>query len=239
MKDNNFNNQFFNSMNNTNFMKMSKWIYLISFIFQWSILSMIINLFTLGMFRFIVFFIFILDGFSMLIRKNKTIKAPSFVLSVIWKILDHINLQNIIYKTSYYTHNFITKLKNTYNIIADKLRNTKQVLKKQKSKANKYKKERMFNKFSDEIGKKVIVEYVNEDGCKLQKDFKYKDRLKSFINLLSREGYKDYTVFNIDPRLTPAYIIKTPNGDLVDVENDRIKISHNDSDYKFIMESWI
>lgn len=242
MKDNNFNQQQFynqfNQANNSNFMKMSKWMYIISFIFQWSILSMIINLFTLGIFRYLVFILFIFDGISMIVKKNKTIKAPSFILSKIWYILDHINMGNFMYKTSYYTHVFVDKITGVYNTLKNKISNLNQIFTRQKQRSNKYKKERNFNKFSDEIGRKVIVSYVDDNGNCGRKEFKYKDRLNSYLKMLNDDGYKDFTQYNVNPKLTPSYVVLTSHGDLVDVENNSVKLSRKSSDYKFIMDSW-
>ena len=64
--------QNFNNINNININNLTKIRYIVSFMFQWSILSFILNLVTLWRFSLILFTIFILDALSMIIIKNKT-----------------------------------------------------------------------------------------------------------------------------------------------------------------------
>ncbi|MBO7719935.1 MAG: hypothetical protein J6S29_07280, partial [Methanosphaera sp.] len=76
MKDYTGNN--YSNLGNININNVMNITYIFSFIFQWSLLSMIINLFTMGMIRRELFVIFLLDAVSMLFIKEKSIIKPSF-----------------------------------------------------------------------------------------------------------------------------------------------------------------
>lgn len=234
--------QNFNNLNNMNINNIYKMIFIFSFMFQWSILSFIINLVTLWTFSHILFVIFIIDAISMLIIKNKTIKRPSFILSKIWDLLEFLHVSNgqnpNIYDISRKTQNFSYKVQDTYNSIKTKISNTLNKITNFKQEHNKYQTERNKNKFSKEIGKKVTVEQITY-GKKLQKkSFKYRDRTMSYIKVLEKNGYKDYTKYNLDPNISNAYIIVNKNKDIIDVKNNSIAINHNTNDYKIVLEGW-
>lgn len=239
MRDNfnNFTNQF--NQYNQNSMKMFKYIYIISFIFQWSILSMVLNLFTLGIFRRLLFVVFILDALSMIIKEDKSMKCPSFILSKIWYIIDKIDMKKTATIISYYINRFTTAFKTTYTKVKYSLSNIKENILNIKNRESKFKKERNINKFSSQVGSKVTVEYI-KPGEKLQrKTFKFKDRALSFIHLLESEGYKDYSSYNLDINMTPAYMVVNKNRDIIDVEQNKVKLSHESRDYKFVVDGWM
>ena len=239
MKDYDFQNMNYPNFNINGMMKM---IYIISFIFQWSILSMIVNLFTLWMFRIPLFVIFIIDAISMLIIKNKSITGPSYILQQLHKIIsrifgsDYASPQNMYrHANNMNTHvnNISGKLSNTKNKINNFISNMKNKIRKD----NKYKQERQLNKFSQEIGKTVIVESIS-DGKITHKSFKYKDRTLSYIHTLEANGYKNYTHYNLDIKYAKAYIILNKNKDIIDLENNKIKCATNDKNYKFLINQW-
>jgi len=239
MKDYNFQNMNFQNFNINGMMKM---IYIISFIFQWSILSMIINLFTLGIIRIPLFLIFILDAISMLIIKNKSIKAPSFILQQLHKLISRIFGSDYASPQNMYRH--ANNINTHVNTASDKIHNTKdkfnnfiQNMNNKIRKDNKYKQERQLNKFSQEVGKKVTVQSISE-GKITSKSFKYKDRTLSYIHTLEANGYKNYTHYNLDIKQAKAYIILNNNNDIIDVENNKIKCAKNDKNYKFLINQW-
>ncbi|WP_455644884.1 hypothetical protein [Methanosphaera sp.] len=240
--------QTFNNMNpNMNINNILTIMYILSFLVQWSILRFIINLVTLWLFRPIVFIIFIIDAITIFTMKNKTIKRPSFILSKIWNIIDYFIKPKYNNQPNNFQENMQiltklgeigTKITDTFNNIKTKLINFKDSLLNIRKEDNKYNTERKINKFSDEIGGKVTIEYI-EPGEKLhKKTFKYKDRLTSYIRVLESNGYKDYTKYNINLDTAPAYIIINKNRDLVDIDENKIKLTHNTKDYSFILNEW-
>lgn len=235
--------QNFNNLNNFNMNNIFKIMFIVSFMLQWSILSFILNLVTLWFFRIPLFLIFILDALSMLIIQNKTLKRPSFVLSKIWDLLEflHIGKKGYnpnIYDVSQKVGNSSNKIKHfTYNLNT-KINNFKESIFSFKKDHFKYKTERNRNKFSPEIGNKVIVEQIIP-GKKIQKkSFKYKDRAASYINVLKENGYKDFTKYNLDVNTCNAYLVVNKKRDIIDVENNSIALSHESKDYNIIVGNW-
>lgn len=226
--------QNFNNINNININNLTKILYIISFMFQWSILSFILNLVTLWRFSLILFTIFILDALSMIIIKNKTIKGPSFITSKIWSLIDI--LTNNKYNTNPY--NTVNRVKNTYYSIKTKISGFFDNIINFKNEHFKYQTERKRNRFSKEVGKKIVVEQISP-GKKLQKkSFKYKDRAMSYVNVLKENGYKDFTKYNINVNTGSAYLIVNKNRDIVDIENNSIQMSHDSKDYDMIVDNW-
>ena len=80
----------FNNMQDFDMNKSMKYLIFLSFVTQWSFLSMIINLFTMGIIGIPLFILMILDALSMLHYEDKTIKRPSFILAKIWDVVDRI-----------------------------------------------------------------------------------------------------------------------------------------------------
>lgn len=236
----------FNNMNNNyNINNMMRWLYVLSFIVQWSIISMILNLFTLGLIQIPLFIVFILDALSMIIIKqeNKTLRKPSFILSKIWDIIEYItrgrqgnynNTNNFINSI----YNLSDKIRNTFQNISDKFQNIKNNINKTRQNNKKYNIERELNKFSPEIGDKITIESI-KPGEKLEKKkFKYRDRAISYIKILESNGYADYTKYNINLNLSPAYIIINKERDLVDIDSNKIKLKHDTNDYHYVIDGW-
>lgn len=240
MKD--YTNSYYSNLGNLNIKNIMNITYLFSFIFQWSMLSMIINLFTMGMIRRELFVIFLLDAISMLIIKDKSIIKPSFLLAKLWELIsiifntDKVNTKNpteILIMLS----NIQTKISNSFNTIKDKITNIKNSINNVERENRKYEKTRNLNKFSDEIGSKVSVESVI-DGKYDKKTFKYKDRTQSYVHMLEANGYKNYRQYSLDPKNSKSYIILNKNKDIIDIENNKIDIKHDHPDYKFIVDGW-
>lgn len=236
MQYNNFN------LNNLDINNITKIILIISFIIQWSLISMIINLFTLGLFTVPVFLIFILDAISMLVIKNKTILKPSFILSKLWDLIGiifHTQTQNsqnptdILFKLSQISNKISDKLTQIKNKISNVLNSIVSIHTEDK----KYKKSRNINKFSKEVGDTVIVESISY-GKLDKKSFKYRDRTQSYIHMLEVNGYKDYSKYNINPKEGKCYLIRNKKKDIIDIENNKIQISHDHKNYKFITDGW-
>lgn len=232
-----------NNMQNFDMNKTMKYLIFLSFVTQWSFLSMIINLFTMGIIGIPLFIVMILDALTMIKFEDKTIKRPSFILSKIWDILDRLsNKDNKNYNNN--TNNFssfyrgIGNISKTFNGLRNKINNLINNFDEDESRNNKYYKERELNKFSDEIGKKIIIEYTSEDNNLKKKTFQYKDRATTFIKMLESNGYKDYTKYNVDPKNSLTYIIFNKNKDIVNVFENKIQTKHDDKNYKIITEGW-
>lgn len=233
----------YNNMNNNfNINNMIKWIYLLSFLFQWSIISMIINLFTWGFLTIPLLVVILLDFISMYKMDNKTIKKPSFILSKLWSLIDYFVKPENNYpgSTSRFTrffNNLSIKVQNTVNSINNNYNNLKDSYHNFINDKRKYRKERARNKFSDEVGNKITVEYI-EEGKIHKKSFKYKDRLQTYIKVLESNGYKNYAEYNLDISQGYAYLIVNNNRDIIDINNYTIKINHNSPDYHLIVDGW-
>ena len=80
-----------NNMENFDINKSMKILMFLSFVTQWSLLSMIINLFTMGIVSIPLFILLIIDAISMIFLENRTLKRPSFILSLIWDMIDYIS----------------------------------------------------------------------------------------------------------------------------------------------------
>lgn len=232
-----------NNMQNFDMNKTMKYLIFLSFVTQWSFLSMIINLFTMGIIGIPLFIVMILDALTMIKFDDKTIKRPSFILSKIWDILDRLsNKDNKNYNNN--TNNFssfyrgIGNISKTFNGLRNKINNLINNFDDDESRNNKYYKERELNKFSDEIGKKITIEYTSEDNNLKKKTFQYKDRATTFIKMLESNGYKDYTKYNVDPKNSLTYIIFNKNKDIVNVFENKIQTKHDDKNYKIITEGW-
>ncbi len=232
-----------NNMQNFDMNKTMKYLIFLSFVTQWSFLSMIINLFTMGIIGIPLFIVMILDALTMIKFEDKTIKRPSFILSKIWDILDRLsNKDNKNYNNN--TNNFssfyrgIGNISKTFNGLRNKINNLINNFDDDESRNNKYYKERELNKFSDEIGKKITIEYTSEDNNLKKKTFQYKDRATTFIKMLESNGYKDYTKYNVDPKNSLTYIIFNKNKDIVNVFENKIQTKHDDKNYKIITEGW-
>lgn len=232
-----------NNMQNFDMNKTMKYLIFLSFVTQWSFLSMIINLFTMGIIGIPLFIVMILDALTMIKFEDKTIKRPSFILSKIWDILDRLsNKDNKNYNNN--TNNFssfyrgIENISKTFNGLRNKINNLINNFDEDESRNNKYYKERELNKFSDEIGKKITIEYTSEDNNLKKKTFQYKDRATTFIKMLESNGYKDYTKYNVDPKNSLTYIIFNKNKDIVNVFENKIQTKHDDKNYKIITEGW-
>lgn len=233
----------FNNMQDFDMNKSMKYLIFLSFVTQWSFLSMIINLFTMGIIGIPLFILMILDAFSMLHYEDKTIKRPSFILAKIWDVVDRFSNKNkkdlrynpnnqssllrSIDNISYKLNNITNKIKNLINNFND-----------DESTNNKYYKERELNKFSDEIGEYIIIEYTSQDNKLKKKSFNYKDRATTFIKMLESNGYKNYTKYNVNPNNALTYIIFNKDKDIVDAFANKIQIKHNEKNYKLITEGW-
>lgn len=240
MKDYTRNN--YSNLGNLNLNNIMTATYIFSFIFQWSILSMIINLFTMGMIRRELFILFILDAISMLIIKDKTMIKPSFILTQLWNLIsilfktDKVNTNNPL-EILMMLSNVKNKISNAFHSIKNKFNNVKNSITSVERENRKYEKTRDLNKFNDEIGSKVTVESVS-DGKYDKKTFKYKDRTQSYVHMLEANGYKNYRKYSINPEHGKSYIIINKNKDIIDIENNRIDIKHDHPDYKFIIDGW-
>ena len=233
-----------NNMQNFDINKSMKYLIFLSFVTQWSFLSMIINLFTMGIIGIPLFILMILDALTMLKFEDKTIKKPSFILSKLLDVIDTIsnkgNTNNPNYKTNSSSSLFKIfdkisyKLDNITNIIKNLINNFDD----DESTDNKYYKERQLNKFSNEIGKEIIIEYTSQDNILKKKSFMYKDRATTFIKMLESNGYKNYSKYNIDPNNGLTYLVFNKDKDIVDVFTNKIQIKHDDNNYKIITEGW-
>ena len=235
--------QNFNNFQNYDINNMMKYLTIFSFIVQWSFLSMILNLFTMGIIRFPLFILFILDALTMISMKNKTIKRPSFILSKIWNIIDFITLKrNNQVNTNQYNNNSVVNtydnVTSTFRNISNKINNTINNIRSWKINNKKYDKERKINKFPDKIGKKVIIEYISPDEKLKRKTFEYKDRAITYMKMLESNGYKNYSVYSVNPNIAPAYMIFNKDKDIVDLENMQIKLKKDDKNYKFVTDGW-
>lgn len=232
-----------NDMQNFDINKSMKYIIFLSFVTQWSFLSMIINLFTLGIFRIPLFIIMIIDALTMIRNDSKTIKRPSWILSRIWDLIDiFTNNRN---SQGYYNsnknnsiYNAFNNISNNINNFSNKIKNIFNNLKEEKLSSKKYDKERELNKFSNEIGKKITVEYTSENNKLKKKSFKYKDRASTYINMLESKGYKNYTKYNLDATNSLTYIIFNKDKDIVDLTSNKIQLSHKNTEYKFVTDGW-
>ena len=39
--------------------------------------------------------------------------------------------------------------------------------------------------------------------------------------------------------MTPAYMVVNKNRDIIDVEQNKVKLSHESRDYKFVVDGWM
>lgn len=233
-----------NNMQNFDINKSMKYLIFISFVIQWSFLSMVVNLFTMGILGIPLFVLMILDALTMLKFEDKTIKRPSFILSKIWDAIDIISNKNHINKQNY-NSNSSSSIINIFDKISDKLDYVTNIIKNlinnfddEKVNNNKYYKERQLNKFSDEIGEEIIIEYTSQDNILKKKSFIYKDRATTFINTLESNGYKNYSKYNIDANNGLTYLVFNKNKDIIDVFSNKIQTRHDDNNYKIITEGW-
>lgn len=231
-----------NNMQNFDINKSMKILIFLSFVIQWSFLSMIINLFTMGIVSFPLFILLILDALTMIKIENKTIKRPSFILSLIWDMIDYISNRR---SPSINNTNTNTSVVNTFDRLSINLRNTINKIKNmlnnlrsEKLSRNKYNKERQLNKFSDEIGKKVIIEYTSQDQKLKKKTFDYKDRASTFINILESKGYKNYTKYNLDINSSLTYLVYNKNKDIIDISANKIQVKKDEKTYKYVTDGW-
>lgn len=234
--------QDFNNFQNFDINNMMKYLIIFSFVAQWSFLSMILNLFTMSMIRFPLFILFILDALSMFSIKNKTIKRPSFILSKIWDLIDLITTRRRGHNNTYSNTNSMVdtynSLTNTITNITNKIKNVTNNLDNWKKDNKKYEAQRELNKFPDNIGKKVIIEYISPGEKLKRKTFEYKDSAITFIKMLESNSYKNYSLYTVNTQLAPAYQIFNQNRDVVDLENMKIKITKEHKNYKFVTEGW-
>ena len=232
----------YNNMQNMDINNMMKYIVFISFVAQWSIISMILNLFTMGILRLPLFVLLIADALTMIKLKNKTIKRPSFLLSKMWDVIEFF--QHRKSNESYHGGNssssssIVSTISNHFTSIKDKIRNIFNNFNSSNNQDKKYNTERELNKFNAEIGKKITIEYTSEDNKLKKKDFKYKDRATTYLKMLEAKGYKNYTKYNLNPQQSLTYIIFNKNKDIIDIENNRIQTKKEDKDYKFITDGW-
>ena len=232
-----------NDMQNFDINKSMKYLIFLSFVTQWSFLSMVVNLFTMGIIRLPLFILLIIDALTMINLENRTIKRPSYILATIWDLVDVVTNRRNNNNFDNYTSN--SSLVNTldtvyqsFNNNMNKIRNIFNNFKDEKKTNNKYNKERELNKFSDEIGKNITIEYTSPDNKLKKKSFEYKDRASTYINMLESEGYKNYTKYNLDPNNSLTYIIFNKNRDIVDLSANKIQLKHDDENYKLITEGW-
>lgn len=233
-----------NNMQNFDMNKTMKYLIFLSFVTQWSFLSMIINLFTMGIIGIPLFIVMILDAMTMIKFDDKTIKRPSFILSKIWNLIDAIsnkgNNNTYKQKTNSYSSLYkgVENISNSFNNIRNKINKLINNFDEDESKNNKYYKERELNKFSDEIGENITIEYTSANHDLKKKTFKYKDRATTFIKMLESNGYKDYTKYNVNPQNSLTYMIFNKNKDIVNVFENKIQTKHEDKNYKIITEGW-
>ncbi len=233
----------FNNMQNFDMNKSFKYMIFLSFVTQWSFLSMIVNLFTMGIVHIPLFILMIIDALTMIKFENKSIKRPSFILSKIWDLIDIVSKRNTSNNQNFRNNssgfmNIIEKVSFQINNISNKIKNIINNIKQDKKDNTKYYRERELNKFSNEIGKNIIIEYTSEDNILKKKSFKYKDRATTFIKMLESNGYKDFTKYNLDPKNSLTYIVFNKNKDIIDVFENKIQTKHDDKEYKFIIEGW-
>ncbi|MBR0472092.1 MAG: hypothetical protein IJI98_05290 [Methanosphaera sp.] len=233
----------YNNIQNMDINKMMKYLIFISFATQWSLISMILNLFTMGLIRIPLFILLIIDALSMLVFKEKTVKRPSFLLSKLWDLIEYI--QGSRSNPGYSTASKSGSVSNTFNNVTNSVNKTKNKIKNVFHNLNsikinnkKYNKERELNKFSSEIGKKITVEYTSQDNKLQKKTFEYKDRATTYIKMLESKGYKNYTKYNINPTQTETYIIFNKNKDIIDIENNKIQLKKQDKNYKYVVDGW-
>ena len=232
-----------NDMQNMDLNKSMKYLLFLSFVTQWSFLSMIINLFTMGIIRIPLFVLMIIDALTMLKIQNKTIKRPSFILSKIWDLIDiitnHRNTKNYNYGYNDSTvHTVFDRISHSLSNCINKIKNIFNNYNEDKINRKKYDKEREINKFSDEIGKNITIEYTSPDKKLKKKSFKYNDRATTYVNMLESEGYKNYTKYNIDPQTGSTYIVFNKNKDIIDLSANKIQLKHDDKDYKYVTYGW-
>ena len=233
-----------NDMQNIDINKSMKYLIFLSFVTQWSFLSMIVNLFTMGIIGIPLFILMILDALTMLKFEDKTIKRPSFVLTKIWDVIDAISNKKNMNNQTYYQKGSSSIIR-IFDKISSKLDDVTNIIKnlinnfdKDEVTNNKYYKERELNKFSNEIGEKIIIEYTSQENILKKKSFIYKDRATTFINMLESNGYKNYSKYNVDPENGLTYLVFNKNRDIVDVFTNKIQIEHDDKNYKIITEGW-
>lgn len=232
-----------NDLQNLDINKSMNILLFLSFVMQWSFLSMIINLFTMGIIRIPLFILLILDVISMIFLQNKTIKRPSFILSKIWDLIDIItnHRNNSTYNSHGRNTSLTTPFENisrSFNNVINKMKNLINNFKSDKINNKKYDTERQLNKFSGEIGKKITIEYTSQNNKLKKKSFEYKDRASTYVNMLESEGYKNYTRYNLDPKTSQSYIIFNKNKDIINLSENRIQLKHDDKDYKFVTAGW-
>lgn len=233
-----------NNMQNFDMNKTMKYLIFLSFVTQWSFLSMIVNLFTMGIIGIPLFVLMILDALTMIKFEDKSIKRPSFILSKIWDVIDALsnkqngNNYNTKTKNNSSLYKSVENISNGFNNIRNKIKNLINNFDEEESKNNKYYKEREINKFDDEIGENVTIEYTSQDNVLKKKSFKYKDRATTFIKMLESNGYKDYTKYNMNPQNSLTYIIFNKDKDIVNVFENKIETKHDDKYYKIITEGW-
>ncbi len=233
-----------NNMQNFDMNKTMKYLIFLSFVTQWSFLSMIINLFTMGIIGIPLFILMILDALTMIQFEDKTIKRPSFILSKIWDIFDAVSNRNQVnnynqkMNNSSQLFNGVENISNSLKNIINKIKNIINNFDEDESNNNKYYKERELNRFSDEIGENITIEYTSQDNILKKKSFKYKDRATTFIKMLESNGYKDYTKYNVNPNNSLTYIIFNKNKDIINVFENKVQTKHDDENYKIITEGW-
>lgn len=227
----------YNNMQNMDINKTMKYLIFISFAFQWSIISMILNLFTMGIIRIPLFILLIIDALTMITYKEKSIKKPSYILAKLWNLIEYIQTGrlNRNYNSS---GNAISNINYQFINLKNKITDLINNLKDNKQKQKKYNMERELNKFNPEIGKKVIIEYTSENKKLEKKSFKYKDRAITHIKMLESKGYKNYTKYNLNPEESLTYMIYNKNRDIIDLENNTIQLKKDDKDYKFVTDGW-
>lgn len=232
----------FNNFQNMDLNNMMRIIRFLSFIVQWSLISMILNLFTMGLLRFPLFIVMLLDALSMLFVNNKSIKKPSFILSMIWNFIDYLrnpggsnthfnSTNNGIYKV-------LDKITLYLNKASSKIKNSLENIKSLKSNRRKYDTEREINKFDSKLGKKITIESISQGEKLKKKTFEYKDRAITYLKMLESNGYKNYTKYNIDINNTSAYIILNEKRDVIDLENNTIQITQENKDYQHVTNGW-
>lgn len=230
--------QNFNNYQNLDINNMMKYLIIFSFIAQWSFLSMILNLFTMGIVRLPLFILFILDALSIFTIKNKTVKRPSFILSKIWDLIDFVSIRTKRQDYNYTNTNSLVKVRDSITNITNKIKNMINNIHSLKKDNKKYEAQRKLNKFPDNIGKKINIEYISP-GEKLQrKTFEYKDSAVTFVKMLESNSYKNYSIYSINTKLSPAYMIFNQKRDIVDLEKMKIKITSKDKNYKFVTDGW-
>lgn len=233
----------YNNMQNMDINKMIKYLIFISFVIQWSLLSMIINLFTMGIVSIPLFILMIIDALTMIKYSSKTIKRPSYILSKIWDLIDIIKSKSSGQKyTNQNVYSSADRSENTiinyFTNICDKIKNLFNNFKSSKLNNEKYEKQRQINKFSTEIGKKITIEYTSDNNKIKKKNFEYKDQAITFINILESKGYKDYSKYNLNPKESKTYMIFNKNKDIINLKNNKIQLKKDEPDYKYVINGW-